>query len=96
MSGVRRRPRRPQPADPRLRAECAFIFRREGETYHLVASHGFSEDYRQFIRDHPILPGRGTLIGRAALERHTVHIPDVLADPEYTWTESIFRMVVCG
>jgi GAF domain-containing protein len=72
-------------------AECAFIFRREGETYHLAASHGFSEQYRRFIKDHPVAPGRGTLVGRTALEGHAVHIPDVLVDPEYTWTESIKR-----
>jgi signal transduction histidine kinase len=70
-------------------AECAFIFRREGKIYHLAASHGFSEQYRRFIKDHPIAPGRGTLVGRTALEGHAVHIPDVLVDPEYTWTESI-------
>jgi two-component system, NtrC family, sensor kinase len=72
-------------------AECAFLFRREGETYHLAATHGFSEQYRQFVKGHPISPGRGTLVGRTALEGHTVHIPDVLADLEYTWTEAIKR-----
>jgi GAF domain-containing protein len=72
-------------------ADRAFLFRRQGETYHLAANHGFSEDYRQFIRDSPITPTRGTLVGRAVLECHTVHIPDVLADPEYTWTESLRR-----
>jgi signal transduction histidine kinase len=34
-----------------------------------------------------IAGGRGTLAGRVLLEGHTVHIPDVLADPEYTFTE---------
>ena len=29
--------------------------------------------------------GRGTATGRAALEGRTVHIPDVLADPEYSF-----------
>jgi two-component system, NtrC family, sensor kinase len=72
-------------------AERAFLFRREGETYHLAASHGFSEQYRQFIKGYPISPGRGTLVGRTALEGHTVHIPDVLADLEYTWTEATKR-----
>jgi signal transduction histidine kinase len=35
--------------------------------------------------------GRQTLVGRTAVEAHTIHIPDVLADPEYTWIESIKR-----
>src|SRR5262249_13137826 len=36
---------------------------------------------------HPVTPGRGTLVGRMALEGRTVHVSDVLADPEYTGTE---------
>ena len=33
----------------------------------------------------PFAPSRGNTSGRAVLERRTVHIPDVLADPEYTY-----------
>jgi len=69
-------------------AEKGFIFRREGEGYRLAASHNVSPEYREFIERAPILPGRGTLVGRTALEGRTVHIPDVLADPEYVWTDS--------
>jgi PAS domain S-box-containing protein len=69
-------------------AECAFIFRIEDGAYRLAASHGFSEEYRQFIVRNPIEPGRGTLVGRTALEARTVHLPDCLADPEYVWAES--------
>jgi signal transduction histidine kinase len=32
-------------------------------------------------------PERGSAYGRAVLERRVIHIPDVLADPEYTWHE---------
>jgi signal transduction protein with GAF and PtsI domain len=63
----------------------------QGEKYYLAANHGFSDEYRQFIQYNPITPTRGTLVGRAVLECCTVHIPDVLADPEYTWTESLKR-----
>jgi GAF domain-containing protein len=69
-------------------AECAFIFRLEDGAYRLAANHGFSEEYRQFIIDNPIRPGRGTLVGRTSLEARTVHLPDCLADPEYVWAES--------
>ena len=31
---------------------------------------------------------RGSVTGRAALEARVVHVPDVLADPEYTWSEA--------
>ena len=36
------------------------------------------------MRTYPLEPERGTLIGRTLLEGRTIHIPDVLADPEYT------------
>ncbi len=69
-------------------AESAFIFRLDGSAYHLAASHGFSDEYRQYIMRHPIEPGRKTLVGRAALEARTIHLPDCVADPEYAWSES--------
>src|SRR5262247_826471 len=69
-------------------AECAFIFRLEEGAYHLAANHGFSDEYRAYIKRNPIPPGRGTLVGRTALTARTVHMPDCLADPEYKWFES--------
>ena len=57
----------------------------------LSASHGFSEAYREYISRFTIEPGRNTLAGRVLLESRPVHIPDVLADPEHTWKESIKR-----
>jgi GAF domain-containing protein len=69
-------------------AENAFIFRFDDGAYRLAANHGFSEEYRQYIIRNPIRPGRGTLVGRTALEARTVHLPDCLADPEYVWAES--------
>src|SRR3989441_12630341 len=53
-----------------------------------MASHGSAAEYREFVQQNPIAPGRATLIGRTALEGRPVHIPDVLADPDYTWTEA--------
>ena len=34
--------------------------------------------------EHPIAPARGSLVGRTALEGKTIHLPDCLADPEFT------------
>jgi GAF domain-containing protein len=72
-------------------ANYSFIFRREGDKYHLAASHGFAPEYREWMASQSIEIGRQTLVGRTALEGGTVHIPDVLTDPEYAWGESIKR-----
>ncbi|MFY9835784.1 MAG: GAF domain-containing protein, partial [Xanthobacteraceae bacterium] len=40
---------------------------------------------KDFLSQNPIRPGRDSTSGRAVLERRTVHIPDVMADPEYTY-----------
>jgi GAF domain-containing protein len=69
-------------------ANDAFVFRREGETYRLAASYGYSPEYQEYMKRQWIEPGRGTLVGRTALEAGVVHIPDVLADSEYVWKES--------
>jgi signal transduction histidine kinase len=68
-------------------ADKAFIFRREGEFFRLAANYGFSPEFEEFAKNNPIKLGRGTLIGRTALEGRPVHIADVLADPEYTASE---------
>jgi GAF domain-containing protein len=66
-------------------AEKAFIFQRHPDgIYRLAANHGFSPEFEEFTRQNPITPSRGTITGRTALEGKAVHIPDVLADPEYT------------
>jgi two-component system, NtrC family, sensor kinase len=69
-------------------AESAFIFRPREGIYHLAASHGFSEEFRAWVTRNPIPPGRGTLVGRTALTARTVHLPDCLGDPEFTYFES--------
>ena len=66
-------------------AENVQIFLRDGEVYRLAAHNGFSPEYQEYARQHPIAPGRGTLVARTALEVAPIHIADVLADSEYTW-----------
>jgi GAF domain-containing protein/HAMP domain-containing protein len=69
-------------------ADNAFVFQRDGDICRLAASHGFSPEYRQWMQEHPIPLGRGSLVGRTMVEAKTVHMPDCLADPEYVWRES--------
>ena len=54
-----------------------------GDHYH-VAYFGFSPEWFELMQTNPLQPARETLIGRTLLEGRTVHIPDVLADPEYS------------
>ena len=68
--------------------ERGLVFRREGETYKSVAYYNYSPEFRAFHESHPITPGRGTAVGRTALEGKTVQIVDILADPEYTFGEA--------
>ena len=54
-------------------------------------SFGRHQQYRSIVREirrfPPDRPGRGSLVGRVALEQNTVHMPDCLADPEYVALE---------
>jgi GAF domain-containing protein len=69
-------------------AEQAIVCQRDDSgVYRLAANFGFSPEFEEYVKKHPITPGRGTMIGRTALEGKIVHIPDVLADPEYTFLE---------
>jgi signal transduction histidine kinase len=71
------------------RAENVQIFLRDGDLYRLAAHNGFSLEYQEYVRQHPIAPGRHTLVARTALMGAPVHIPDALADPEYTFREGL-------
>jgi signal transduction histidine kinase len=71
-------------------ADHAWLFQREGEFFHWVAGYGHATDVHARIRDYfknlPVPVDRGSVTGRAALEARVVQVPDVLADPEYTWS----------
>jgi signal transduction histidine kinase len=66
-------------------AEQNAIFLRDGNVYRIAARHGLPPELEEYAKQHPISPGRKTLTGRVALESKVVHIPDVLADPEYNY-----------
>jgi len=68
-------------------ADSATVHRPKGELYPFVASYGYSQEYAQYLREHPIVPGRGSVLGRAVLEGRTVHVADVQADPQYALME---------
>ncbi len=65
-------------------AENGIIMRLEGDVYRPAAFCGASPGI-EFLEQHPIRPGRGTLAGRVALEHRPIQLQDVLEDPEYQW-----------
>ena len=67
-------------------AEMGAIMRPRGEAFDFAANYGFSQEMTTILATQPVSTGRGTLAGRTACEGRPVHIPDVLADPEYTYT----------
>jgi GAF domain-containing protein len=66
-------------------ADQAGIRIAKGGTYHHVARWGYAPNYVS----PPVPLGRGSTTGRAFIERRTIHIHDVLADPEYEVKEAI-------
>ena len=68
-------------------AEMATISRQKGTAYYWATSYGFPPELREYLGSVPLEPGRGSVIGRVLLTGKTVHVPDVLADPEYTYLE---------
>src|SRR5450759_2466129 len=67
-------------------ANRGVVFQRDGDLFRFGSSYGFSPEAEQYALEHPLQAGRDSVIGRAALEGKTIHIPDVLADPEYKAT----------
>ena len=66
-------------------AEFALIFQLKDERYHLAAANNATAGFVQHAANNPIAPGHGSLTGRTALERQTIHLPDCLADPKYNY-----------
>ena len=66
----------------------AAIVRQKGSTYQHAATYGMPPEFDAFTAGRPISLGRETVTGRAVHERKTMHIPDVLADPDYAMTDT--------
>ena len=71
-------------------ADMAWFSQRDGEIFRWAASYGHSADLhariKDYFKDRQIPLSRGSIAGRVALEARAIHVPDVLADPEYTWS----------
>jgi two-component system, NtrC family, sensor kinase len=68
-------------------ADMAAITRQKGTVHYWATSYGLPPELSEYLKSIPLEPGRGSVVGRTQLEGKTVHIRDVLADPEYTALE---------
>jgi hypothetical protein len=57
------------------------------------ASFGQPPDVVEYERQHPDRPGPQSCTGRVAMTKKPVHIPDVYADPDYTYPSSELHAV---
>jgi signal transduction histidine kinase len=65
-------------------ADMAAIARQKGDAYYLVSVYGYPPDIIEYVKTVPHERGRGSVVARTVLAAKTVHVTDVLADPEYT------------
>jgi GAF domain-containing protein len=68
-------------------ADSAQLTRPINGVFYRAECYGFSREFMDYVKDMPVQADRGSLMGRVLLEGRVVHIPDVKADPEYTFVE---------
>jgi signal transduction histidine kinase len=49
----------------------------------LAATFGLTQEQSEHFSSYSEIPDRGSVFGRTILENRTIHVPDILADPEY-------------
>jgi signal transduction histidine kinase len=65
------------------------ISNRDGDVYRVAACFAVSPEYEAFVRQQTFTPGRGSITGRAALERGPVQVTDFASDPELAVPEAV-------
>src|SRR5262249_32581031 len=69
-------------------ADQGTITRQRDGVFYRAESFGFSAEFMELVREIPVKLERDTINGRTLLEGKIVQISDVLADPDYTFTEA--------
>jgi class 3 adenylate cyclase len=70
-------------------AEFGEVHLVDGDVLRLAVGHGGPPELYEYEREHPHVRDRTTVVGRVALSREVVHIPDILEDPEYALTVAV-------
>ena len=64
-----------------------YLQARSRRQYHLAAGSEAVEKFLRYMLQNPIVPGRATSSAVPRSRGRTVHVPDVLDDPEFIWFE---------
>jgi adenylate cyclase len=80
-----------QTATRLCQADMGHIRRREGDVYPIAAVLAAEPEFDRILREQGAIetPNRGTVIGRAILERRVVNVTDIAIDPEYGHPTSV-------
>src|SRR6185437_5622390 len=68
-------------------ADQGTITRQKDGTFYRAESHGFSDEFMNYVRSAPVAIDYRSATGRALLEGAVVHIPDVETDRDYNFQE---------
>src|SRR6516164_5656885 len=63
-------------------ADTGIIRRREGDIYPAAATFGLTAEERNHYVRYSTKADRGSVFGRTILEHRTIHVPDLLTDPQ--------------
>jgi GAF domain-containing protein len=79
-------------------ADQGAITREIDGTFFRSATYGHKAEFSDYIREAPVQLDRSSVAGRALVEGRIIHIPDVQADSEYTFSPGLdlgeFRTVI--
>ena len=72
-------------------ADMAAITRQDDTLYYYASTYGYPHELDVYFKNIAHEPGQGSVIGRTILHRKIIHVPDVLADAEYTMAETALK-----
>src|SRR5262245_22435230 len=73
-------------------ADNGSIHRADGDIIPIVATYHLPEGLQAFIQSNPPRPSRETVAGRVVIERQPIHIPDLMADPDFHYAVTKFGL----
>jgi class 3 adenylate cyclase len=75
-------------------ADTGFLYLTDGDVLRMGANFGQPAEQVEYERKNPHTPGMDTCTGRVAITKRPVHIPDIIADPDYSWPAADVRTLL--